>query len=249
MTNTGISHQHKKKRYLTLRSFLSEDEQEAVKEEALQCHSMHSTPTTESFEPLASATCSLKLKLNIACGASLEDRLPLAVRLCRRAFAEAQDVLHDDALAPLAAAASGGEDMTGLALLYGPHGSMTSHYDAPTQPGQRHEWLAMLTIGNDVEFNANDELLTLRSGDALVMDSMAVLHGVKGIIASRDKLTSSRISLPVEGSRLGILMWRARSVAMQRSAPGDDDDVIVDLEGVNMLFPDSSSDDDDDHAN
>jgi hypothetical protein len=39
----------------------------------------------------------------------------------------------------------------------------------------------MFTIGNAVDFICNHEILTLYGGDALVMDSMAVLHGVKGI--------------------------------------------------------------------
>lgn len=113
---------------------------------------------------------------------------------------------------------------------------MSPHYDSPTQPGQGQEWLAMLTVGKSVDFVCNNDVITLTSGDALVMDSMAVLHGVKGIVQDNNS-----IELPVKGSRLGVLLWQARSVA-NVFINGDNDDV----DGVNMLFQDDSDDDDDD---
>lgn len=93
---------------------------------------------------------------------------------------------------------------------------MAPHNDSPTQPGQRHEWLVMLTIGSAVDFVCNDEVVTLRSG-------------VKRIVPGN---TSSE-QLPVDGSRLGVLMWQARK------PPGGDVATVsdtVDLVGVNMLF-------------
>lgn len=237
-----------KERYIALRSFLSLDEQEAITKEAFGCHYDNSDCGKNSFAPLVTSKTSVKLELNIPCGAGLNDRLPLAVSLCRRAFVQAQEILKDDSLELLADSSLSIEEqrLTGLALLYGPNGNMTSHYDAPTQPGQRHEWLAMLTVGNAVEFCCNDDILILQSGDALVMDSMAVLHGVQGIVGTKsDSLSSSAFSLPIQGSRLGILMWQAAARVSENAAENEQDDDTVDLEGVNMLFPDSSSDEDD----
>jgi hypothetical protein len=243
----------RKKRYLTLRSYLTVEEQNAVQEEVLSCHAHHSSHSS-SFESLASSTHSLKLALNVGCGASLKDRLPLAVQLCRRAFGQVQDILQEASLAPLCVDDRNTEPppLSGLALLYGPNGKMPAHYDSPTQHGQRHEWLAMLTIGNAIDFSCNDEIITLQSGDALVMDSMAVLHGVKGIVADdgdASSVTPQTNPLPVLGSRLGILMWEAAATSYNTHdntpsrATCDDEEQYLDG-AVSSLFPDSSSSDD-----
>ena len=73
--------------------------------------------------------------------------------------------------------------LTGLALLYGPSGSMPPHFDSPTQPGRAEEWLTMFRVGCDVLFRLGDEVLIVGDGDAVVMDSMSVLHGVESVVA------------------------------------------------------------------
>ncbi|KAI2510147.1 hypothetical protein MHU86_4314 [Fragilaria crotonensis] len=70
-----------------------------------------------------------------------------------------------------------------------------------------HEWLVMMTVGKAVAFVCNDEIITLSSGDVLVMDAMAVLHGVQSIL--RDDCD---IELPLQGSRLGVPIVQARQV-------------------------------------
>ena len=95
------------------------------------------------------STSSLKFRLGIDCGESLEGCLPLATELSRKAFLRASEQMGGcKTLDDLGADAP----LTGLVLLYGPKGSMSPHYDSPTQPGQRQEWLAMMTVGNPVDF-------------------------------------------------------------------------------------------------
>lgn len=49
----------------------------------------------------------------------------------------------------------------------------------------------MATIGSTVSFRCNDDVLELKLGNVLVMDSMAVLHGVEGV-AMRTELSRTR---------------------------------------------------------
>jgi hypothetical protein len=55
-----------------------------------------------------------------------------------------------------------------------------------------------------------DELLLLHSEDALVMDSMDVLHGVQEIVVSDPDMVPT-VGLPMPGSRLGVLLWQGSS--------------------------------------
>eukprot|EP00978_Attheya_sp_CCMP212_P003557 scaffold7458_cov60-Attheya_sp.AAC.3 len=142
--------------------------------------------------------------------------------------------------------------LTGIALLYGPKGCMPAHYDAPTQPLQRMELLVLLSLGSTTVFTCNktDEPLHLFSGDALVMDSMAVLHGVQQIIPH----PSSPVShLLPPNSRLGVLLWQGRTstpsketttTANNRMEP--DDMEIPDGMGSLLFGDDSDSDSDSD---
>jgi hypothetical protein len=120
---------------------------------------------------------------------------------------------------------------------------MKAHYDSPTQPGQKNEWLACLSLGENCNFRCNQDILLLESGDALVMDSMSTLHGVEGIVLS-PKEPSCKCGLP--GScRMGILMWQAKAAPPLSNNSNDDDDRSIELvEGVGNLFLDSDSDTD-----
>jgi hypothetical protein len=124
--------------------------------------------------------------------------------------------------------------LSGLSLLYGVGASMPSHYDSPTRPGQREEWLAMITLGNSVVFRCNSEVLTLHSGDVLVMDSMAVLHGVERIIpdASENPIRP-RIGLLNIQARLGILFWQGKETLKPIPSARSEDGVdILRIDGL-----------------
>ena len=203
------------KKYVVLESFLSVPEQQQVVSEVLECHSQLSSSSIE-WESITSSTSSLPLQLGISCGGDLSAKLPMSLTLARRAFLVSRDalhrqgaILHDDERTPL----------TGLALMYGPHARMKAHYDSPTQPSKREEWLCIMTVGATVQFRANHEILSLHSGDVLIMDSMAVLHGVEGIVNDDSSLQS--LGLPHSNTRLGVLFWQA-AVATAAASKADD---------------------------
>jgi hypothetical protein len=113
---------------------------------------------------------------------------------------------------------------------------MNAHHDSPTQPGQREEWLVLMTVGLPVLFRLNKSVERLISGDVLVMDSMATLHGVEEILSD-----DSGIDFPALGlqrpARLGVLLREGRQESAthgrndnQRSI---DDDMV---EGIQGLF-------------
>lgn len=257
-----------RKRYVVLPSFLTPHEQVDLTNEVIQCH----LKTSDSFQAVH-ATASIRINLGISCGESVHQSLPLALHLARRAFAMARAALvmpvpnnsddnnyddtdgDDDAVLQRLASSTNGSLLTGLALLYGPSAKMTPHFDSPTQPNQRHEWLVMFTIGNAVDFICNDDILTLVSGDALVMDSMAVLHGVRGIRQEYDdgggggggdcNSNGPTVSLPLEGSRLGVLLWQARSSPTTRDSSHTTADAVEEcIDGVHMLFQQDLDNDD-----
>jgi hypothetical protein len=235
------------KRYLVLRSFLHSELQKTLKDEVFECHfqsigdsndclPFHNNNNNNNTNENNNA--SWQLNLGIGCGEQIHNQLPLGSKLARLAFTKATFVFPmEESLNILA---SSDTPLTGLALLYGPNSKMSPHYDSPTQLGQKQEWLVMITIGKAVKFICNDDILTLSSGDALVMDSMAVLHGVQGILQD-----SCSIQLPLEGSRLGVLFWHARQNfdrTKNTSIDMEDDNV----EGMNLLFLDKDDNDDDD---
>ena len=219
------------------------------------------------YDEIKESKSSLKLNLGLdECGGDLYKTLPLSVEFARKAFREAglyyksNDVFEvAESLFKLAgelpsststSTSTSSISLTGLGLLYGPNAIMSAHYDSSTQPGQREEWLVMFTIGSDVLFRCNDVVLTLTSGDALVMDSMSVLHGVEGIrkktrhIATNNKQFSFNnetdmalhYGLPVEGSRLGILLWQGRAERMNVKDKGDSYDDNISMEALSDLF-------------
>jgi len=212
--------------YFVFRSFFSFDEQKKLVREALDCHHMNSGDS--NWEDLRISTSSRKLALGISTGGDLTSTLPFAVALARKAFRKVFEKKDFEALKEVCR-----EDapLTGLALLYGPNASMPAHYDSPTQPGQREEWLALATVGNTVSFRCNDDVLELKSGDVVVFDSMAVLHGVEGV--AEDDVDYQRLGLPI-ASRLGTLFWQGRMKLNNRSPVTAS---VVD--GVGNLFVES----------
>jgi hypothetical protein len=249
------------RRYAIFRSFVDVEQQKLLVQESLQCHLKNSTdkdklqqdsssdgtlsPTDLNWNHMETSSTSETFQLGVRCGGDLTSTLPLAVAVARRAFQQALqqtpqlgDVSSIPALETLS---QPNIPLAGLVLLYGLQASMPPHYDSPTQPGQREEWLVMMTMGNDVRFRCNDDVVQLQSGDVLVMDSMAVLHGVESIVdvdngGGRDD--KSELGLPIS-SRLGILFWQGQS-------PVDkvDSASFSVVEGVGNLFPDSDDSDD-----
>lgn len=236
-----------KKRYIILRDFIGHEEQQELVKEALDCHFQNSHHPQSSDASLAqvwrglkTSSASLRLQLGIDCGGNLDSSLPMAVSMARKTFQQAIKVSSEESSCKKSIIpqvfASETTPLTGLALLYGPNARMNAHYDSPTQPLQREEWLAMMTIGSPALFRLNDELITINSGDVLVMDSMATLHGVEKILPCATHDLNVDLGLPIPGSRLGILVWQGR---MHDDAPHhkmNDNKNIAIVDGVGDLF-------------
>jgi hypothetical protein len=229
------------KTFFVRRSFVeSEETQRLLVEEALMCHARNEAVNVdENFATLrqwtASSKSSFKLNLGISCGGDLTNILPRAVTLARSAFQQVSlDVSATIATAKALQSIAEGP-LSGLSLLYGTEAAMPPHYDSPTQQGHRKEWLVMMTFGNTILFRCNKEIISLKSGDALVMDSMAVLHGVEKIVVETDDPPiCSRIHLPDSQLRLGILFWQGIQTPVHM--PRLCSDALVDFEGMEGLF-------------
>jgi hypothetical protein len=226
-----------RRRYLVFRSFLTASEERSVVKEALECHRSNASNNSkdEDWERVSSLETSLTLSLGISCGGDLSTSLPIALGVARRAFHKAS--LDLETIDSLKTMSSNMTPLTGLGLVYGTKSSMSPHYDSPTQPGQREEWLAMMTLGLDVQFRINDSSIVLNSGDVLVMDSMATLHGVEKVIES----SMPDIGLPHFPCRLGILFWQGRQSSEQQQVARIDDSAI---EGMSELFFEEDSEED-----
>jgi hypothetical protein len=236
----------RRKKFVVFRSFLGDDTSIArlLVQEALACHARNCDGADPDYAAIQTSVSSLKLELGIACGSDLSDILPQAVAIARRAFQQAaasplllpDDTNNDSHLQNISRG-----PLSGLSLLYGLHAHMAPHYDSPTQPGQREEWLAMITLGNTARFRCNDDIIQLHWGDVLVMDSMAVLHGVEGILADhQDPTISEQLGLPVAQARLGILFWQGREQLMHPVEPSGLQEAVY--EGINKLFDEADDD-------
>jgi hypothetical protein len=214
-------------KYIVLRKFVPENEASALVKEVLTCHeTLAEKNDYERFETLES---SKKLELGIPCGGDLSHILTRSIPIGRQAFQVASDNYFPDNEI-LQKIVTTTPPLSGLALLYGIRASMTPHYDSPTQPGQREEWLVMITLGNSVHFRCNDETIRLDSGDALVMDSMATLHGVETIVPGN---CWKSLGMPFP-SRLGILFWQGR-VPSNENEPVLEDDTVDGLDNIFRL--------------
>ena len=163
---------------------------------------------------LMQSLSSMSLDLGLlGTGAPLVKQVEI-IRIAARAFLEGGESLVAAGHAEMGceAAEPAAEKLTGIALLYGPRSRMVAHYDSPTQPGRRREWLFMITAGNSIRFQLGDQIEELKSGDALIMDSMATLHGVVEVLSSDDSHIdpAEQLGLP-SGSRLGVLLWTAKT--------------------------------------
>ena len=227
-------------KFFVLRSFVDNDKtQRLIADEALNCHSRNeevngniNQGTLANF--CSSSKSSLKLNLGISCGGDLRDILPNAVAVVRRAFDHASNIAKNNGTAKTLQTISNGP-LSGLSLLYGLDAAMVPHYDSPTQPGQRDEWLCMMSFGNTMIFRCDNDTITIQSGDVIVMDAMSTLHGVERIVPDDNMpLICSRIGFPIPQVRLGILLWQGRVMPAYRDVLGPVDD--VDLEGSIGIF-------------
>ena len=231
-----------KEKFFVLRSFAGHAEsQRLIVEEALERHSRNekligNKNAADGLDghDISSSKSSLKLNLGISCGGDLRDILPNAVVLAEKAFLHASGVANSTTTAKTLRTIPNGP-LSGLSLLYGLDAAMSPHYDSPTQPGQREEWLCMLSFGNTMMFRCDDETIAIHSGDVLVMDAVATLHGVDCILQDESvPPICSLISFPISQVRLGILFWQGRLV------PECNDDITacddVDLDGSIGLF-------------
>jgi hypothetical protein len=131
--------------------------------------------------------------------------------------------------------------LSGLSLLYGVDAAMLPHYDSPTQPGQREEWLCMMSFGNTMIFRCDDDTLMIQSGDVIVMDAMATLHGVERVVLDDNMPPMcSLIGLPIPQVRLGILLWQGRLSPRCKDVVRPVED--VNLEGSIGLFESDNDD-------
>jgi hypothetical protein len=219
-------------KYAVLESFLTAGEEQSIVNEVLACHRTHCRDPSDLIVD-AYRTNSMKLELGIGCGGDVASALEISTSVARRAFRQASQLMpmHKDAIERLI---DPNTPLTGLSLLYGPSSSMTPHYDSPTQPGQREEWLCMMTMGLPCVFRLDDLTIELKSRDALVMDSKATLHGVEKISESEDGDLCSRIGLPTN-CRLGVLLWQGRSPTL--SSEHTRDFPVVD--GLESMFAES----------
>jgi hypothetical protein len=218
-----------------------------IVEEILSCHSrnekLNGNNEADGIDEQAvrSSNTSLKLNLGISCGGDLSSIIPNVVAVARKAFQLASGVakctntartLHTIANGPL----------SGLSLLYGVNAAMLPHYDSPTQPGQHEEWLCMMSFGNTMIFRCDNETYTIQSGDVMVMDAMATLHGVDSILQD-DSMPPicSCIGFPIPQIRLGILLWQGRLMpeCTNDVTSGDDD---IALDGAVGLFDNDCDD-------
>ena len=210
-------------RFIHLEGFLSEEEQFCLSTSTFERHqvcqkrklgSEYEIDNDSEWKNLESSTASIPLNMGLNCtGGPFVDMEP-AVRYSKRAFGEASryfaSIGQKEVSGAIYRLCNDEVELTGISLLYGPKGKMLAHYDSPTQPGRRDEWLVGFTVGADTDFRCNDKIIRLTSGDALVMDSMAVLHGVESIDNGFESVCrSSKYELPFPGSRLGVLLWQS----------------------------------------
>jgi hypothetical protein len=242
-TASNNKSQQKPPTYMVFKSFVPLEEQIQVCREVLECHERNNIDGESKITSTPISQNSIKLALGIGCGGNLSPQLPLAARILQQGFAKARDDCataqynnnNQNSLSALDTLQNPSTPLTGLALLYGPNAFMKAHYDSPTQPGQGHEWLACLSLGATVMFRCNNQILPLHSGDILVLDSMATLHGVEEILASDNEDTTVNGLLPLN-CRLGILMWQGKFQNQLEDTNSSDDAMI---EGMGALFGDS----------
>jgi hypothetical protein len=238
-------------RALVLKAFLTVHEQLEITNEVLSCHRRNENDPRALLvlrDELESSPRSITLNTGTSIGESIALPLPKAEKACRRAFHRAAPTLmkpncdEKDEVPfphPLHVLAQPETPLTGTALVYGRNASMKPHYDSPTQPNQTEEWLCIISFGLTMVFRCDNDAFRVESGDALVMDSMAVLHGVESILPDPEGCAHSswrQVGLP-SPSRLGLVVWQGRSFEAASNTSLIDCSVHDEaMEGMGALF-------------
>jgi len=206
------------KRFLHFSSFLNLNQQKDLVSAVFELDDTE-VEELQSLVQTSHKSKSLNLKLP-NCGASLHENLPLAVHLARRAFQRAVKIYMDSPdcrahnyakeisslidSSPRDGVGEGEpQNLTGIALIYGLKASMSPHYDSPVE-NQRYEWLCMFSMGCSIRFRCDNEILLVCSGDAVVIDSMNVFHGVESV--QDDSKFDKDLDFPFPMARLGVLL-------------------------------------------
>lgn len=209
---------------LVFKAFLTAHDQREITNEILTCHLRSQNEVDHMLvlrDELECSPNSIKLNIGISIGGNIASTLPKSEKACRKVFQRAVRTLVEHNADrdkfppshPLHVLTQLETPLTGTALLYGRNAFMNPHYDSPTQPNQKEEWLCILSVGLTMVFRCNDKTLRIESGDVLVMDSMAVLHGVEKILPDPEGCANSswrQVGLPAP-SRLGLVVWQGRS--------------------------------------
>lgn len=249
---------HRRRSYHVLPSFVTPEEAAGIVSEALSCHEVNGDLNDLAYDTVRTSTASVTLALGISSVRSgpndISPSLPRASTVARRAFRQVYEIVKGgcncsiascdiESLQKLSDCAT--TPLTGLALIYGAQASMPAHYDSPTQPGQRNEWLCMMSMGLPVRFRCDDEILTIYSRDVLVMDAMATRHGVESVVVDEEEAVMANdstgewrnVGLPFP-CRLGVLFWQGRSPSINNSFH----ETVDEIDGMGELF---AQDDDD----
>ena len=97
------------------------------------------------------------------------------------------------------------DKLDGVALLYGINAMMLQHTDSLSRPHiTNEEWTFTVNIGCDICFTLNGKKIIAHSGDIIIMDSRAVMHGVDEIIEN-----TCPKDIPLKNARFGVVIWES----------------------------------------
>ena len=97
------------------------------------------------------------------------------------------------------------DKLDGVSLLYGINATMEQHTDSLSRPDiTNEEWTFTVNIGCDICFKLNGKNVIAHSGDIIVIDSRAVMHGVDKIIPN-----TCPKDIPLTNARFGVIVWES----------------------------------------
>lgn len=97
------------------------------------------------------------------------------------------------------------DKLDGVSLLYGINAMMEQHTDSLSRPQiTNEEWTFTMNIGCDICFRLNGKNIIAHSGDIIIIDSKAVMHGVDKIIPN-----TCPKDIPLSNARFGVVIWES----------------------------------------
>ena len=210
-----------------LRSFLTEEEQTRIR-------SFFASDLAELQSDAKNSKVGLRVETGLATGQSLQGtRYEELIPIARKMFCSSAEECENTDLKAAIEEAIKKNDWTMNVLVYGEHGSMEPHVDAPFTPGDPHKVFGSLNLGLTVRFFAGGVSIPLASGDACVFDAVKTFHGVDCI----EPQTSPR-NLGLDHLRLGLFFMTASPCGKNlEPAPAS-----VGLDALSDLFEVSSDD-------